>query len=62
MGIATSKSAQRDAAVLPRLGNGQFEVGCAEIMISDSENDDDIGILLTIYYPSDKTSDVSAVI
>ncbi|CAG9531451.1 unnamed protein product [Cercopithifilaria johnstoni] len=57
MGIITSRSVQKDPTVLPRLGNGQFEVGCAEIMVSDSEND--IGILSTIYYPSDKalTSD-----
>ncbi|VDK68731.1 unnamed protein product [Litomosoides sigmodontis] len=58
MGIATSKSAQNnDPAVLSRLGNGRFEVGCAEIMISDSENDDDVGMLSTIYYPCDETTD-----
>ncbi|KAL3990932.1 Platelet-activating factor acetylhydrolase isoform II family protein [Acanthocheilonema viteae] len=51
MGITKSKSMQKDDCVLPRLGNGQFEVGCAEIMISD---EDDMGILLTVYYPSDK--------
>ncbi|EFO25648.1 platelet-activating factor acetylhydrolase [Loa loa] len=59
MGISMSKSVQKDVTVLPRLGSGRFEVGCAEIMLSDSENDDDVGILSTIYYPSDSalTSD-----
>ncbi|MCP9265122.1 Platelet-activating factor acetylhydrolase [Dirofilaria immitis] len=43
-----------DTTILPRLGNGKFEVGYAEIMVSDGENDD-TGILLTIYYPADST-------
>lgn len=55
MGIITSKSEQKNTTILPRFGNGPFEVGCAEIMVNDNENgDDDIGILSTIYYPSDK--------
>ncbi|EJW86420.1 platelet-activating factor acetylhydrolase [Wuchereria bancrofti] len=53
MGISTSM--QKDADVLSRLGSGKFDVGCAEIMTSDSDSasGDDIGILLTIYYPCD---------
>lgn len=60
MGSSTSKSLQKDTTVLPCLGNGKYDVGCAEIMIKSNDNDDDIGILLTVYYPSDSvlTSDV----
>lgn len=60
MGILTSKSMHKDACVLPRLGSGKFGVGCVEKIIVDSENSDDMGILATIYYPSDctPTSDV----
>uniref|UniRef100_A0A915PJN3 1-alkyl-2-acetylglycerophosphocholine esterase n=1 Tax=Setaria digitata TaxID=48799 RepID=A0A915PJN3_9BILA len=54
MGISRSKLTQEEDSVLPRLGNGTCEVGCAEIMISDDENDDN-DTLLTIYYPSDSS-------
>lgn len=56
MGISTSM--QKDSTVLSCYGSGKFDVGCAEIMISDSDSasGDDIGILLTIYYPCDSAT------
>ncbi|VDM94162.1 unnamed protein product [Onchocerca ochengi] len=40
---------------LPRLGTGKFEVGYVEAMVVDNDDNDDNGILLTIYYPADDT-------
>ncbi|VDN03664.1 unnamed protein product [Thelazia callipaeda] len=58
MGISESKSLLRAHPILQRLGTGNYEVGCAEIMVNAGEHDD-IGTLATIFYPTedDITSD-----
>lgn len=37
----------KPSTLLPRIGNGEYEVGCADIMI---EGDD--GVFARIFYPS----------
>ncbi|KAE9414798.1 hypothetical protein Angca_003722, partial [Angiostrongylus cantonensis] len=41
------------ASILPLVGSGPYAAGCADLMITDS-NDGDTGVFLRIYYPTDK--------
>ncbi|VDM57688.1 unnamed protein product [Angiostrongylus costaricensis] len=41
------------ASILPLVGSGPYAAGCADLMITDS-NDGDTGVFMRIYYPTDK--------
>lgn len=38
---------------LPVVGNGQYEVGCADIMVG-ANDEEDIGVFARIFYPAEE--------
>lgn len=59
MGITYSSASPnynlKPSTLLPLVGNGEYEVGCADIMIEGNENS---GVFARIFYPSTLKSDV----
>jgi hypothetical protein len=47
----TTPGASKPATVLPLVGHGRYEVGCADIMLS-GEGSEDVGIFARLFYPS----------
>ncbi|KAH7706594.1 platelet-activating factor acetylhydrolase [Aphelenchoides avenae] len=54
MGIASSTTAgaQKPTSLLPIVGCGRYEVGCADIMIERDGEEGDTGVFFRIFYPS----------
>ncbi|KAI6209619.1 1-alkyl-2-acetylglycerophosphocholine esterase [Aphelenchoides besseyi] len=56
MGLTSSNQATRPTSSLPIVGKGQYDVGCADLMVA-AENDNDCGLFARIFYPASLSHD-----